>query len=126
VLSAFDLIVDERISGSHREEVANARVVIDGEGLAGELIPIDFEVSAAAREVVFSRIPGEQHANTTIRIHSEDRDVGVLIEAEIQPDPLTTGINGRIGAIRPQLNARAVQTRIPHRGRRQDGQAEQR
>ena len=126
MLAAFDLVVDERISGGHREEIANARVVIDGEGLARELIPIDFEVSAAAREVVFPRISGEQHANTTIRIHSEDRDIGVLIEAEIQPDALTAGINARVGAISPQLNARPVGTRITHGGRGQDCQAEHR
>ena len=126
VLATFDLVVDERVSGGHRKDVTDARVVIDREGFAGELIPVDFEVTAAAREVVFPRVAGEQHANTTVRIHAEDRDVGILIEAEIQPDPLATGINGRVAAVCPQLDSRAVNARIPRRGRGQDGQAEHR
>ena len=126
VIAALNAVVHEGIGRRDRKQIADAGIVVDRERFPGELVAIHLEVPAAASEVVFPRFAREQHADTTIRIHTEDRDIGVLIETEIQPDPLTAGINGRITAVGPQLDTRAVQTRIPGCGCGHERQAEQR
>ena len=127
VIAALDLVVDERISRRDREQVADAGIIVDRKGVAPELAAVDLEVPARAREVVFPRIAREQHAHPTVRVDTEDRDVGVLIEAEKEPHPLTAGINGPLATIGPCLDARAVESRSHADGRRgHEGQAEQR
>src|SRR5439155_23092859 len=102
-----------------------AGIIVDRKGVAPELTAIDLEIPAAAREVVFPRIAWEQHANPTVRVHAEDRDVGVLIEPEKEPHPLTAGNNGPLATIGPQFDARKVGTQSPPDARRgHEGQAE--
>ena len=126
VVTALDLVVGERISRRHGEEVADTGVVVDCEGIAAQSAPIDLELPAAAREVVFPGIAGEQHAHTTIRIDTENRDIGVLIDLEVQPDAFPARINRGVAAVRPQLDAGPVQAGVPDRGCGHECQAEQR
>src|SRR5204862_4783047 len=109
VVTALALIVDERIGRRHGEEVADAGVVVDRKCIAAQCAAIDLEIPPPAREVVFPRIAREQHANTTVRINTEDRDIGVLIDSEIQPDAFAAGINGGVASVRPQLDLGAGQ-----------------
>ena len=126
MIATLDAIVGERIGGRDREEIADAGIVIDDEGVARQIRAIHLEFPAAARKVVFPRLPREHHAHTTIGIDAEDRDESVTIETEGQPDMLAACINGAITTVRPQLNSRTVSARNPDTRCRYDGQAEQR
>src|SRR5687767_4115830 len=108
VIAAFDAVVDEWIGGRHREEVADAGIVIDGERVAVQLAAVDLELTPAPREVVFPRLAREQHPHTSVGVDAEDRDVGVLVELEEGPDPLAAGKNRTVAAIGPQLDAWAI------------------
>jgi hypothetical protein len=89
-----------------------------------ELLSVDLELPAAAGEIVFPRFTGEQDSDTTVGIDTEDCDVSILVEPEIDPDALTAAKDRRVPPVRPQLDTWAVDSRVPASGRRQNGETE--
>ena len=125
VVTALDLVVDEGICRRDTEQVADAGLVVDRKRIAAQHPTIDLEIPTTTREVVFPRIAREKHPDATVGIDTEDRDVGVLIEAEVHPDALTASKNGRVVPVGPDLDTRTVEAGVPRRRGGHDGQAEQ-
>jgi hypothetical protein len=99
VVSPDEFVIEERIGGGDRKEVADPGIIIDTEGA---VIPIeDLEGAAATGEVVFPRFLGEEHPNPAIGIHSEHGDVPVRFGLEVHPGLFPASI-GLFLAVRPE------------------------
>jgi len=113
VLVGRYVIVPEGISGRDGKQIADARIIIDRKGFAAQLVAVDLELPAAAGEVVIPRFTRKQNADATIGVHTEDGDVGVLIELEVHPDALAAGIDDVIAPVRGQLDTGSVNSGVP-------------
>src|SRR5262245_49108436 len=92
MIARLDLVIHEGIGRGHRKQIAHAGLVVDRKGFAVELIAVYFEIATAAGEVVLPRLARKQDANAPVSIDAENRDVGVLIETEVQLDSVAAGI----------------------------------
>src|SRR5438477_454399 len=84
MIFALDGVVHERIRCRHGEDVPDAGVVVDVEGLGGRTLQ-HVVLAAAAREIVVPRLARVQDTHPTIRVDPQDRYIGVLLGAKVDP-----------------------------------------
>ena len=108
MVAALDGVVDEGVGRRDGEDVSLAGVIVDIEGGPVRAVQ-DLVVAAAAGEVVFPRLTRKQHAYAAIGVDAQDRDVGVLVGAEVDAHGLS-GARRIVAAVGPHLDAGAVDT----------------
>src|SRR2546421_5436925 len=115
VVLALDAVVHERVGRGDGEQVADTRIVIDGEGVA-VVSALHLIVATAAGEIVLPRLARKQHAHAAVGIDAQDGYKSIPIGAEMDAHGLAAGV-GVVAAIGPDLDAGAiVDRRRPDRG----------
>jgi len=115
VVLALDAVVLERVGGGDGKQVADTRIIIDGEGVA-VVSALHLVVATAAGEIVLPRLARKQHAHAAVGIDAQDGYKGIPIGAEMHTDGLAAGV-GAVTAVGPDLDAGTiVDGRRPHRG----------
>src|SRR2546425_4636296 len=133
MVAALERVVDERIRRRDGEEIANAGVVVDLEHIAG-LVALHLELPPTADVVVLPWLAGEQHADAAVGVDAQQREVGILVRADEDANPVTSGV-GIVAAAGPDLDAgpignvrgaRCAGRWLRPAGTRHSGQSEQR